>query len=59
MLEGMSRSYAEVLKDKGEEAANQTLFDQSRRFSQVFRSIETSRQAVGRRDQRARARRRF
>ena len=59
MLEGMSRQYAELLKTKGEVAANQVLFDQSRRFSQVFRKIETSRQAVGRRDQRARARRRF
>ena len=42
MLEGMSRSYAEALKDKGDVAANQMLFDQSRRFSQVFRGIETS-----------------
>src|SRR5215831_876257 len=30
MLEGMSRSYAQVLKEKGEGAANQMLFDQSR-----------------------------
>ena len=37
----MSRIYAEMLKEKGEVAANQMLFDQSRRFSQVFRSIET------------------
>ena len=42
MLEGMNRSYAEALKAKGEEAANQCLFEQSRRFSQVLRSIETS-----------------
>ena len=42
MLEGMSRTYAAVLKEKGEVAANQILFDQSRRFSLVFRSIETS-----------------
>jgi len=42
MLEGMSHTYAKLLKEKGEVAANQTLFDQSRRFSQVFRSIETS-----------------
>jgi 3-hydroxyacyl-CoA dehydrogenase/enoyl-CoA hydratase/3-hydroxybutyryl-CoA epimerase len=42
MLEGMSQQYAALLKAKGEEAANQMLFDQSRRFSQVFRSIETS-----------------
>src|ERR1700761_9051770 len=42
MLEGMSHTYATVLKEKGEVAANQMLFDQSRRFSQAFRSIETS-----------------
>src|SRR5438552_15231960 len=42
MLEGMNRSYAEVLKAKGEVAANQMLFGQSRRFSLVFRGIETS-----------------
>src|SRR3984893_11726843 len=42
MLEGMSRQYAEMVKTKGDVAANQMLFDQSRRFSQVFRSIETS-----------------
>src|ERR1700742_1310950 len=42
MMEGMSRGYAETLKSKGEVAANQLLFDQSRRFSQAFRSIETS-----------------
>ncbi|MBV9560186.1 MAG: enoyl-CoA hydratase/isomerase family protein, partial [Bradyrhizobium sp.] len=42
MLEGMSRTYVQVLKEKGEVAATQTLFDQSRRFSQVFRAIETS-----------------
>src|SRR6202166_1845356 len=42
MLEGMARQYAELLKAKGDVAANQMLFDQSRRFSQVFRAIETS-----------------
>src|SRR5882672_2265954 len=42
MLEGMSRQYADMLKSKGDEAANQMLFDQSRRFSLVFRGIETS-----------------
>src|ERR1700760_1492199 len=42
MLEGMNRAYAETIKQKGEVAANQLLFDQSRRFSQAFRSIETS-----------------
>ncbi|MBO4225899.1 3-hydroxyacyl-CoA dehydrogenase NAD-binding domain-containing protein [Bradyrhizobium neotropicale] len=42
MLEGMNRTYAQLLQEKGEVAANQVLFEQSRRFSQVFRSIETS-----------------
>src|SRR6202008_2263960 len=42
MLEGMSRTYQQLLKEKGEVAANQVLFEQSRRFSLVFRSIETS-----------------
>src|SRR6201987_1909954 len=42
MLEGMSHTYAKLLKGKGGFAANQTLFVQSRRFSLVFRSIEPS-----------------
>jgi len=42
MLEGMNKTYAKALKDQGETAANQMLFDQSRRFSQILRSIETS-----------------
>ena len=42
MLEGMNESYRRLLKEKGEIAANQMLFDQSRRFSLVFRAIETS-----------------
>ena len=42
MLESMSHTYAKMLKEQGEVAANQMLFDQSRRFSLVFRSIETS-----------------
>jgi len=42
MLETMSRTYTALLKEKGEEAANQVLLDQSRRFSQAFRSIEVS-----------------
>ena len=43
MLEGMSRSYAELLKAKGEEAANQiAVRRRAAHFSQVFRSIETS-----------------
>ncbi|MTV18530.1 MULTISPECIES: 3-hydroxyacyl-CoA dehydrogenase NAD-binding domain-containing protein [Bradyrhizobium] len=42
MLEGMNRSYAQLFQAKGEEAANQMLFEQSRRMSQSFRAIETS-----------------
>jgi len=42
MLEGMNHAYADVLKSKGEEAANQMLFDNSRRFSLVYRAMETS-----------------
>src|SRR5579871_5289835 len=41
MLEGMNQTYAKMLKEKGEVAANQMLFDQSRNFSLVFRGIET------------------
>ena len=59
MLEGMSHQYADILKAKGEEAANQVLFDQSRRFSQVFRSIETSGKPWVAAINRARARRRL
>ncbi|MGY3132193.1 3-hydroxyacyl-CoA dehydrogenase/enoyl-CoA hydratase/3-hydroxybutyryl-CoA epimerase [Bradyrhizobium sp. USDA 4501] len=42
MLEGMNHSYAQLFKEKGEEAANQMLFEQSRQMSQSFRAIETS-----------------
>ena len=42
MLEGMNHAYAKALKEQGETAANQMLFDQSRRFSLILRSIETS-----------------
>ncbi len=41
MLEGMNRTYAAMLKEKGEEAANQMLFDESRKLSQTLRVIET------------------
>ena len=41
MLEGMSHQYAAALKSKGEEAANQMLFDESRKLSQTLRTIET------------------
>ncbi|WP_316214724.1 MULTISPECIES: 3-hydroxyacyl-CoA dehydrogenase NAD-binding domain-containing protein [unclassified Bradyrhizobium] len=42
MLEGMNRAYVDLLKSKGEEAANQMLFDNSRRFSLIYRAMETS-----------------
>jgi len=42
MLEGMNRRYTDLLKAKGEVAANQMVFDESRKSSLVFRSIETS-----------------
>src|SRR6516164_843591 len=42
MLEGINRRYADFLKTKGEVAANQMLFDESRRSSLVFRAVETS-----------------
>src|ERR1700753_850529 len=42
MLEGMSQTYAKVFQEKGEVAANQMLFDQSRRFSLAYRAIETN-----------------
>ncbi len=42
MLENMNRSYVETLKQKGETAANQMLFDESRKLSQTLRAIEAS-----------------
>ena len=39
---GHEPDLCEALKEKGEVAANQALFDQSRGMSQVFRAIETS-----------------
>ena len=41
MLEGMDQRYAELLEGKGEDAANQMLFDQSRSFSLCSARIET------------------
>jgi 3-hydroxyacyl-CoA dehydrogenase/enoyl-CoA hydratase/3-hydroxybutyryl-CoA epimerase len=38
----MNQADAKVFGEQGETAANQMLFDQARRFSQVLRSIETS-----------------
>jgi 3-hydroxyacyl-CoA dehydrogenase/enoyl-CoA hydratase/3-hydroxybutyryl-CoA epimerase len=42
MLEGMNRAYGEMLKSKGEEAANKYVFDEVVKLSQNFRKIETS-----------------
>ncbi|WP_024577218.1 MULTISPECIES: 3-hydroxyacyl-CoA dehydrogenase NAD-binding domain-containing protein [unclassified Afipia] len=42
MLEGMNRNHAEMLKTKGEEAANKYVFDEVSRLSQNLRKIETS-----------------
>jgi 3-hydroxyacyl-CoA dehydrogenase/enoyl-CoA hydratase/3-hydroxybutyryl-CoA epimerase len=42
MLEGMNRAFAEAKKAKGEEGAQQFLFDESRKLSLTLRKIETS-----------------
>lgn len=42
MLENMNRSYLDTLKQKGETAANQLLFDESRKLSLTLRAIEAS-----------------
>ncbi|MEH2472826.1 3-hydroxyacyl-CoA dehydrogenase/enoyl-CoA hydratase/3-hydroxybutyryl-CoA epimerase [Nitrobacteraceae bacterium AZCC 2161] len=42
MLEGMNKIFAETKKAKGEEAAQQLLFDESRKLSLTLRKIETS-----------------
>lgn len=41
MLEGINRAYGELLKAKGEEAANKYVFDESRKLSLTLRAIET------------------
>jgi 3-hydroxyacyl-CoA dehydrogenase/enoyl-CoA hydratase/3-hydroxybutyryl-CoA epimerase len=41
MLEGLSRTFADVVKSQGEEAANTRLFEESRRLSLMARRIET------------------
>ena len=41
MLTGMNQTYVEMLKSKGEEAANKFVFDNVRQLSQTFRAIET------------------
>jgi len=42
VLEKMAATYAGLLKSKGEEAANQMVFDESRKLSQLYRRLETS-----------------
>src|SRR5258707_13675951 len=42
MLEGMNKTFAEALVSKGQEAAQQMLFDESRKLSLTLRKIETS-----------------
>jgi 3-hydroxyacyl-CoA dehydrogenase/enoyl-CoA hydratase/3-hydroxybutyryl-CoA epimerase len=42
MLEGMNRAFTDMKKAKGEEAAQQLLFDESRKLSLTLRKIETS-----------------
>src|SRR3977135_4742764 len=42
MLEGMNKTFAEALKSKGKEAAQEMLFDESRKLSLTLRKIETS-----------------
>ena len=41
MLETLSRTFAELTKSQGEEAANKRLFDESRKLSQIARRMET------------------
>jgi len=41
MLETLSRTFAELQKSQGDEAANKRLFDESRKLSQIARRIET------------------
>ncbi|HTK12222.1 MAG TPA: 3-hydroxyacyl-CoA dehydrogenase NAD-binding domain-containing protein [Xanthobacteraceae bacterium] len=41
MLEALTRGFAELVASKGEDAAMQTLFENSRKLSQLYRRIET------------------
>jgi 3-hydroxyacyl-CoA dehydrogenase/enoyl-CoA hydratase/3-hydroxybutyryl-CoA epimerase len=41
ILERMAATYAGLLKSKGEEAANQMVFDESRKLSLLYRRLET------------------
>ncbi|MBR0751125.1 enoyl-CoA hydratase/isomerase family protein [Bradyrhizobium jicamae] len=40
MLQKMNHTYAETLKSKGEEVANQFMFDEARKLSRTFRNVE-------------------
>ncbi|MDB5629601.1 MAG: 3-hydroxyacyl-CoA dehydrogenase, NAD-binding [Tardiphaga sp.] len=42
MLDGMNKTFLETKKSKGDEAAQQMLFDESRKLSLTLRKIETS-----------------
>ncbi|MEW6767168.1 MAG: 3-hydroxyacyl-CoA dehydrogenase NAD-binding domain-containing protein [Pseudomonadota bacterium] len=42
MLTGMNQTYVEMLKSKGEEAANKFVFDNVRELSLTLRNVETS-----------------
>src|SRR5687767_8190568 len=42
MLDAIARSYAEAARTQGEEAAVVTIFNESRKLSQVFRKLETN-----------------
>jgi 3-hydroxyacyl-CoA dehydrogenase / enoyl-CoA hydratase / 3-hydroxybutyryl-CoA epimerase len=42
MLERMAGLFADLVKNEGEEAANQMVFDESRKLSQLYRRLETS-----------------
>ncbi len=41
MLERMAGNYAGLMKSKGEEAANQMVYDESRKLSALYRRLET------------------
>ncbi|MFZ3357281.1 MAG: enoyl-CoA hydratase-related protein, partial [Xanthobacteraceae bacterium] len=41
MLESLSRTFAQLVKSQGDEAANARLFDESRKLSLLYRRIET------------------
>jgi 3-hydroxyacyl-CoA dehydrogenase / enoyl-CoA hydratase / 3-hydroxybutyryl-CoA epimerase len=42
MLEILSREFADIAREQGEELGTQRLFEESRRLSQIYRRLETS-----------------